>query len=74
MLFWNLATIVVGLKVEGIWGEGGKWRRQAKRLWAESACKDVERDTDTTCWYVDWILTKGGKLTGTQKTFWNRDK
>ena len=34
---------VVGLKVEVIWGEGGKWRIQSKIWRPGNALKDSER-------------------------------
>ena len=48
--FWHLLTGVVGLKLSGIWGEGGMWRCQVNIWQPEIACKDSERDTNKTCW------------------------
>ena len=40
VLLCHLVTGVVVLKVEGIWGEGGYWRRQAKIWWSEITRKE----------------------------------
>ena len=72
--FWHLVNGVVGLKLEGVWVEGGKWRRQDKIWWPECSWKDIEIERDKTCWTINWVLTEGGQLPGTQSIFCKKDR
>ena len=60
--FWHLVKGVSLIKVEGIWGEYRRWRRQAHRWWPDTKWREGEKEKDALCWKVDWILTEEGQL------------
>ena len=72
--FWHLVTGVMELRVEGIWGEEGRLRRQAKRWWPDTHWKYNGRESDLVCWNVDWILTEGRQVLNSEDEFWKSTK
>ena len=59
--FWHLVTGVIGLRVEGIWGEDKIWRRQAHIWWPGTKWIEGEKKKDALCWKVDWTFTEEGQ-------------
>ena len=64
-----MITGVVGLRVMGIWGEGGKCVLQNNIWWFRTPWKDRKIESNNRSWDMDWVLTYFGQLTEINNIF-----